>query len=145
DRSIKAVERFQLDGPVERWRKLQKHIHETTCEQCFRADRNSFVQHPDTDALDASELLIPLVGFLPPSDPRVIGTVEQIQKELVSDGFVMRYQTKDSDDGLASGEGAFLLCSFWLADCLALLERDDEAETLFERLLAIRNDVGLLS
>lgn len=145
DRSIKAVERFQLDGPVERWRKLRKHIHETTCEQCFRPDRNSFVQHPDTDALDASELLIPLVGFLPATDPRVIGTIEQIQKELVSDGFVMRYQTEGAEDGFAPGEGAFLLCSFWLADCLALMGRNTEAKPLFERLLAIRNDVGLLS
>jgi GH15 family glucan-1,4-alpha-glucosidase len=115
------------------------------CEKGFDAQRNTFVQHYGTKELDASLLMIPMVGFLPAKDPRVRGTVEAIQRELVKDGLVARYLTESGVDGLPPGEGTFLPCSFWLADNLAILGRDEEARELFERLMALRNDVGLLS
>ena len=115
------------------------------CEQGFDAERNTFVQSYGSKNLDASLLMIPLVGFLPADDPRVVGTVEAIERELMTDGFVRRYQSEEGVDGLPPGEGVFLPCSFWLADNLALLGRHDEARALFERLIALRNDVGLLS
>lgn len=145
DRAIKAVERFGLSGPVDSWRSLRTTIHDDICRHGFAPDRNTFVQAYGSKELDASLLLIPLVGFLPPTDPRVIGTVEAIQRELTNDGFVLRYRTKSGTDALPSGEGAFLACSFWLTDNLALMGRYEEAQQLFERLLAIRNDVGLLA
>jgi GH15 family glucan-1,4-alpha-glucosidase len=146
DRIVKMVEEFQLQGPVDHWREVRDRIHAEVCERGFNQRRGVFTQSYDSDALDASLLLIPLVGFLPASDPRVIATVEAIQRELVYDGFVLRYRTEESNvDGLPPGEGAFLPCSFWLADALAMLGRHDEARELFERLLALRNDVGLLS
>jgi GH15 family glucan-1,4-alpha-glucosidase len=146
DRAIKAVEVFGLDGPVERWRDLRRRIHETVCARGFNAKRGSFTQTLDGSNLDASLLMMPLVGFLPPDDPRVVGTVEAIRRELASDGLVLRYRTDETDDGLpATGEGAFLATSFWLADCLALQQRWDEASELFDHLLALRNDVGLLA
>jgi GH15 family glucan-1,4-alpha-glucosidase len=145
DRGIKAVERFGWDGPVERWRQLRQTIHAEVCQRGFDAERNTFVQYYEGRALDASLLMIPLVGFLPASDARVRGTVEAIERHLTTDGFVARYPTSEELDGLPPGEGAFLACTFWLADVLALLGRLDEAHRLFERLLGLRNDVGLLA
>jgi GH15 family glucan-1,4-alpha-glucosidase len=145
DRMIKAVEHFGVEGPVERWRQLRDIIHAEVCQRGFDAERNTFVQYYEGEALDASLLMIPLVGFLPPSDARVRGTVEAITRHLMTDGFVARYPTTPEVDGLPAGEGAFLACTFWLADALALLGRRDEARQLFERLLGLRNDVGLLS
>ena len=145
DRAVKAVEQFELDGPVDRWRRLRDAVHSEVCSEGFDAERGTFTQYYGSRELDASVLMIPLVGFLPPSDPRVQGTVDAIQRELVEDGFVLRYSTETGVDGLPAGEAAFLPCSFWLADNLALLGREDEARRLFERLLSIRNDLGLLS
>ena len=144
DRAVKAIENFGLDGPLERWRGIRDAIHAQVCEAGFDARRNAFVQAYGSAELDASLLLMPLVGFLPPGDERVRGTVEAIERELVVDGLVRRYSSDSGVDGLPPGEGAFLPCSFWLADNLALLGRQREAEALFERLLALRNDVGLL-
>jgi GH15 family glucan-1,4-alpha-glucosidase len=146
DRAIKAAERFGLRAPrLDRWRTLRGEIHRDVCEKGFDRDRGAFTQAYDRPELDASLLMIPLVGFLPPSDPRVRGTVEAIERELCDDGFVLRYPTRESVDGLPPGEGAFLACSFWLADNLALLGRHAEAKAVFDKLLALRNDVGLLS
>lgn len=145
DRAIRDVEAFGLDGPVERWRQVREAIHAQVCGAGYDAPRNTFVQSYGATQLDASLLLIPQVGFLPPDDPRVRGTVEAIERELVVDGLVLRYSTAAGVDALPPGEGAFLPCSFWLADGLALIGRRAEAETLFERLLGIGNDLGLLS
>jgi GH15 family glucan-1,4-alpha-glucosidase len=145
DRAVKAVERFGLEGPVDRWRRLRGMIHDDVCRNGYDPAMGTFVQYYGSKLLDASLLMIPLVGFLPASDPRMLGTVRAIQEHLVSDGFVARYQTVPEVDGLPPGEGAFLPCTFWLADNLALQGRHAEARELFERLLAIRNDVGLLS
>jgi GH15 family glucan-1,4-alpha-glucosidase len=145
DRMIKAVEHFGVEGPVGRWRQLRDIIHAEVCQRGFDAERDTFVQYYEGKTLDASLLMIPLVGFLPPSDARVRGTVEAITRHLMTDGFVARYPTTPEVDGLPAGEGAFLACTFWLADALALLGRRDEARQLFERLLGLRNDVGLLS
>jgi GH15 family glucan-1,4-alpha-glucosidase len=145
DRAVKAVEGFGLAGPVERWRTLRAHIHDEVCRRGYDPARGSFVQSYGARALDASLLLMPLVGFLPATDPRVRGTVEAIQRHLSMDGLLLRYNAAASDDGLPPGEGAFLACSFWLADNLVLQGRRDEAHALFERLLALRNDVGLLA
>jgi GH15 family glucan-1,4-alpha-glucosidase len=145
DRAIKAVERFGLEGPVDRWRGLRAMIHDDVCRHGYDPGMGAFVQYYGSKLLDASVLMIPLVGFLPASDPRMVGTVRAIQQHLVSDGFVARYQTVPDVDGLPPGEGAFLPCTFWLADNLARQGRDVEAREIFERLLAIRNDVGLLS
>jgi GH15 family glucan-1,4-alpha-glucosidase len=145
DRAVKAVERFGLEGPHDRWRALRDTIHEEVCREGYDAEQNTFVQYYGGEGLDASLLMIPLVGFLPASDPRVRGTVEAVQRHLVTGGFVPRYPTRPEVDGLPPGEGAFLACTFWLADNLALLGRHDDARQLFERLLELRNDVGLLS
>ena len=145
DRSIKAVEDLGLEGPVARWREVRQKIHADICNRGFDAKRGHFVQSYGSTALDASLLQIPLVGFLPPDDPRVLGTVAAIQRELVVDGFVLRYNTHETEDGLPANEGAFLACSFWLADNLVLQGRHDEGRALFERLLGLRNDVGLLA
>jgi GH15 family glucan-1,4-alpha-glucosidase len=145
DRGVKAVESFGLEGSADRWRQLCHAIHTEVCHEGYDSERGAFTQYYGSRELDASVLMMPLVGFLPPSDPRVKGTVEAIQKELVEDGFVIRYSTGTAVDGLPAGEAAFLPCSFWLADNLALLGRHDEARALFERLLSIRNDLGLLS
>jgi GH15 family glucan-1,4-alpha-glucosidase len=136
-----------LPGPVDRWRQIRQQIHDEVCREAFSTERNSFMQAYGSDELDASTLLIPLVGFLPADDPRVAGTIEAIQHDLMRDGFVERYAVKAHNDvdGLPGGEGVFLPCSFWLVDALLLQERDDEARELFERLLSIRNDLGLLS
>ena len=145
DRAIDAVERWDRPGPVERWRQIRDEIHREVCREGFNVELNSFTQAYGSDDLDASTLLIPLLGFLPPEDPRVIGTVEAIQRDLTRDGFVQRYHTHEVDDGLPTGEGVFLPCSFWLVDALLMLERDDEAVELFEKLIGVSNELGLLS
>jgi len=145
DRAVKAVERFGLEGPVERWREVRDAIHAQVCHEGFDVPRNTFVQSYGATHLDASLLLIPLVGFLPADDPRVRGTLEAIERELVVDGLVLRYSPSAKVDSLPAGEGAFLPCSFWLADTLALTGRKAEALALFERLLALCNDLGLLA
>jgi GH15 family glucan-1,4-alpha-glucosidase len=145
DRAIRSVEEFGLQGPVDEWRAIRKEIHDEVCRLGFDAEIGSFVQSYGSKEVDASLLLIPIVGFLPPSDPRVAGTVRQIEKQLLRDGFVLRYETHRVEDGLPSGEGAFLACSFWLADNYMLLGRHSEAEKLLERLLHLQNDVGLLA
>ncbi len=147
DRAVKNTEQFHLEGPADKWRQLRDRIHAEVCEKGFDADRGTFTQYYGSESLDASTLLIPLVGFLPPNDKRVLGTIEAIQKELTHEGFVLRYST-DTDrgiDGLSGREGAFLACSFWLADNLELAGRHEEAQSMFERLLGVSNDVGLLS
>jgi GH15 family glucan-1,4-alpha-glucosidase len=145
DRGIKAVERYGLDGPADRWREVRRTIHDEVTSKGFNTDKAAFTQYYGSDGLDASVLMIPIVGFLPPTDERVVSTVEAIERELVVDGFVRRYQNEDGVDGLPGVEGAFLACSFWLADNLALIGRVDDARALFERLLGLQNDVGLLS
>ncbi len=145
DRAVKDAERYGLDGPVERWRHVRDAIHAQVCESGFDAQRNAFVQSYGSPHLDASLLLIPQVGFLPPEDPRVRGTVDAIERDLVVDGLVLRYSTATDVDALPPGEGTFLPCSFWLADSLVLTGRREEGEALFERLLALSNDLGLLS
>ena len=145
DRAVRAVERFGLDGPVQEWRAIRDHIHRDVCRQGFDPAVGAFTQAYGSPALDASLLLMPLVGFLPPDDPRVQGTVQAIERGLRADGFVLRYRTHEVEDGLPPGEGAFLACTFWLADNYVLAGRLDEAHALFERLLALRNDVGLLA
>jgi GH15 family glucan-1,4-alpha-glucosidase len=145
DRAIKSAERFRLNAPLDRWRKLRKEIHERVCRDGFSSELNSFVQSFGSKLLDASLLMIPLVGFLKPDDPRVRGTIAAIEKHLMQDGFVMRYDTTQTQDGLPPGEGAFLPCSFWLADCYSLQGEHDKARAVFEWLISLCNDVGLLS
>jgi GH15 family glucan-1,4-alpha-glucosidase len=145
DRAVKSVETMGMDGPVERWKAIRRAIHEEVCTRGWDPRRRTFTQAYGSLALDASLLMIPLVGFLPATDPRFAGTVAAIEQDLVHDGVVLRYGTSEGHDGLPPGEGAFLLCSFWLADAYALMGRGEEARALFERLLALRNDVGLLS
>lgn len=145
DRAIKGVERFGLDGDVERWKPLRQKIHDEVCERGFNPARNAFVQCYGANDLDASLLLLPLVGFLPADDPRMRSTIEAIQRELTYDGFVYRFLTDDKRDDLTRGEGAFLVCCFWLVDDLVLLGRQDEARALFDKLLGVRNDLGLLA
>ncbi|HEY2856009.1 MAG TPA: glycoside hydrolase family 15 protein [Gemmatimonadaceae bacterium] len=145
DRAIKSAEDFGRDGVVEQWRALRDQIHAEVCEKGFDPQVGAFVQAYGSKLLDASALMIPVVGFLPPDDPRVRSTVEQIEKHLIVDGLVLRYDSQATDDGLPAGEGAFLACSFWLADNYVLQGRLQEARRLFERLLSLRNDVGLLA
>jgi GH15 family glucan-1,4-alpha-glucosidase len=147
DRAVQAVERWDLHGPVDRWRRLRAEIHEEVCREAFNVELNSFTQAYGSDELDASTLLIPLVGFLPGDDPRVAGTIDAIQQNLTRDGFVERYKPREQNDvdGLPGGEGVFLPCSFWLVDALLMQERDDEARELFEKLIGVSNDLGLLS
>jgi GH15 family glucan-1,4-alpha-glucosidase len=145
DRMVKAVERYGLQGPVERWRSVRAKIHDEVCRHGFDRKRNTFVQYYGGTELDASLLMIALVGFLPPGDPRIKGTVEAIERDLMADGFVLRYRTQPKVDGLPPGEAAFLPCSFWLADNLALMGRREDARLLFERLLGLCNDVGFLA
>ncbi len=140
-----SAEKFGLKGPIDRWRVLAAQVHAEVCEKAYDAGRNAFMQSYGSAALDASVLLMPLIGFLPPDDPRVVGTVAAIEHDLVVDGLVLRYSTTQTVDGLPPGEGVFLACSFWLVDNLRLQGRMDEARALFERLLAITNDVGLLA
>ena len=145
DRAVRAVEHHDLDGPLDKWRALREDIHIDVCTNGYDAERNTFVQSYGSDALDAALLLIPRVGFLTGNDPRVVGTVDAVQAALCRDGLLLRYDPDKSDDGLHEGEGVFLACSFWLADALAGIGRTRQATDLFERLLNLRNDVGLLS
>ncbi|MDQ0841888.1 glycoside hydrolase family 15 protein [Streptomyces sp. V1I6] len=149
DRTIKLIESGDADGPLERWRDLRDEIHRDVCEKGYDPERNTFTQSYGSKELDASLLLIPQMGFLPPDDKRVIGTIEAIQRELsTEDGFILRYPTEGAHegvDGLPGDEGAFLACSFWMADDLAMIGRVDEARRLFEKLLSLRNDLGLLA
>ena len=145
DRMIKGVRQFHLPGPADRWEDLRDTIHKDVMDHGFNATMNSFVQSYGGTELDASLLLIPRVGFLPPDHPAVVGTIDAIQRDLTQDGFVLRYRPEHSDDGLPGTEGVFLACSFWLVDALLGAGRRTEATELFERLLALRNDVGLLS
>ncbi len=144
DRAIKSAEAFNLEGPLDRWRQLCRKIQDDVCRRGFDRELGSFVRSYDSRELDASLLLLPTVGFLPPADPRVRGTVEAIERKLLVDGLVIRYDTAESD-GLSSDEGVFLACSFWLVDAYVLLGRIADARRLFERLMTLCNDVGLLS
>jgi len=145
DRAVRSSEEFGLEAPLDRWRAIRDRIHRRVCDDGFDTKQNSFVQSFGVIALDASLLLMPIVGFLPASDARIRGTLAAIERNLVRDGFVMRYITAAGTDGLPPGEGAFLACSFWLADNYVLQGRIDEARVLFARLLSLRNDVGLLA
>ena len=145
DRAVKMVEGMGLPGPVERWRELRSRVHADVCRRGISHKRGCFVQSYGSEELDAALLLIPLTGFLPATDPRMVATVEAIQRELTVDGLVHRYLTHESVDGLPPGEGVFLACSFWLADNLCMQGRHEEARALFERLLGLANDVGLLA
>jgi len=145
DRMATAVRAHHLHGPADRWEALGDTIHADVLAHGYNPDRNTFTQFYDAPGLDAALLMIPRVGFLPPDDSRVLGTIAAIQNELTEGGFVKRYETSTSDDGLPGGEGLFLACSFWLVDALHLAGQQTEATQLFERLLALRNDVGLLS
>jgi len=145
DRGIKSIEQFGLEGPLDRWRTVREAIHKDVCTRGFSGRLNSFVQSYDGEELDAALLMIPLVGFLPSTDPRVASTICAIEKHLMTSGFLSRYGASNLVDGLPPGEGAFLPCTFWLADSYVLLNRQSDAEQLFERLLGVCNDVGLLS
>jgi len=147
DRAVQGAERFGLDGPIERWRRVRADIHAEVLREGYNTSLGAFTQSYGSDELDASTLLIPILGFLPPEDPRVVGTVEAIQRDLTRDGFVERYRVREQNevDGLQGGEGVFLPCSFWLVDALLMIGRDDEARALFEKLLDVRNDLGLIA
>jgi GH15 family glucan-1,4-alpha-glucosidase len=145
DRAIRAAEQLGCEAPVARWRQIRDAIHREVCEKGFDEELGSFVQVYGTKDLDASLLLLPLVGFLPPEDRRIVGTVEAIEKHLMPEGLVMRYDTGKVDDGLPPGEGLFLACSFWMVSALERIGREADARKLFDRLLKLRNDVGLLS
>ena len=147
DRAVKAVETLGFEGPAERWRGVRDAIHADVCANAYDVERQTFTQYYGSQALDASTLLIPIVGFLPAEDPRVRGTVAAVERELLQDGFVLRYTQRDGagPDPLPPGEGAFLACSFWLVDNYVLAQRKDDARALFERLVGLVNDVGLLA
>ena len=145
DRSIRDAEAFDVPAPLDQWRELRDRMHAEICAKGYDPARNTFTQSFGSPELDAALLLIPQVGFLPADDKRVIGTVEAIERELLVDGFVLRYRTEAGSDGLPAGEGAFLPCSFWLVDAYALLGRHADAQALFERLGQVANDVGLLA
>jgi GH15 family glucan-1,4-alpha-glucosidase len=145
DRAVKCIEKFDSEGPLEKWRGLRDQIREDVLKNGFNQKRNAFVQYYGSDHLDAALLLMPLVGFIKASDPRMVSTIEAIERELMQDGLLRRYQTEHVVDGLPPGEGAFLACTFWYADNLVMLGRDEEARETFERLLSLRNDVGLLA
>jgi GH15 family glucan-1,4-alpha-glucosidase len=145
DRMVRGARAHRLPGPIDRWEQLRDRIRDDVLEHGVDKSRGVFVQSYDTTDLDASLLLIPRVGFLPGNDPRVVATVEAIRQELTQDGLVLRYRTGSADDGLSGGEGVFLACSFWLVDALHAIGRGREAQQLFERLLGLRNDLGLLS
>jgi GH15 family glucan-1,4-alpha-glucosidase len=145
DRGVKAVEWFKNDGPVDRWRAIRDELFDQVCAQGYNPSVGAFTQSYGSERLDASLLLIPVVGFLPPNDPRVRGTVEAVERTLMQDGLVARYAVDSGVDGLEGDEGTFLACSFWYVDNLVLQGRMTEARELFERLLSLRNDVGLLA
>jgi GH15 family glucan-1,4-alpha-glucosidase len=145
DRAVRLAERYELDAPVDRWKRIRDEIHKEVCERGYDSERRTFTQYYGSKELDASVLNIPLVGFLPGTDERVTGTIDAVWRELGRDGFVSRYSTAETDDGLSGDEGQFLACSFWLVSALALNGRTDEARALFERLLGLSNDLGLLA
>jgi len=145
DRAIRLAQQFALEAPVERWARVRDEIHKEVCERGYDSERKTFTQYYGSRELDASTLTIPLHGFLPPTDERVNGTIDAVWRDLGHDGFVARYSTDETDDGLPGSEGQFLACSFWLVSALAMAGRADEARTLFERLLKLRNDLGLLA
>jgi GH15 family glucan-1,4-alpha-glucosidase len=148
DRAIKLAEACNcgVRENLDRWQKIRDQIHAEVCKRGFSSAKKAFTQYYGSEALDASLLVMPLIGFLPANDPRVVGTVEAIERELMQDGFVLRYLPEQENvDGLPGTEGVFLPCSFWLADCLYLIGRKKDARELFERLLGLRNDLGLLS
>jgi GH15 family glucan-1,4-alpha-glucosidase len=145
DRAVLLAEQLNYKAPLARWKRIRNVIHKQICAKAFDKKKNAFVQAYGSSQLDASLLLMPVVGFLPGSDPRVKGTVEAIERELMPDGFVMRYNTSKVKDGLPPGEGVFLACSFWMVSALKSIGRSDDARALFERLLKLRNDLGLLS
>jgi GH15 family glucan-1,4-alpha-glucosidase len=145
DRAIHTAERWNLEAPLDRWRALRARVHDEVCREGYDADRNSFVQYFGSTSADASLLLIPTTGFLPADDPRVRGTVAAVERELFQSGIVRRYDTRTGVDGLPPGESAFFPCNFWLVDAYAMQGRMSEANALFERMLALRNDLGLLS
>jgi GH15 family glucan-1,4-alpha-glucosidase len=145
DRGVRSVERFGLSAPVDRWRELRDEIHASVCANGFDAELDSFVQYYGAKEPDASLLLLPVLGFLPANDARVRGTVAAIERYLLKDGLVARYRTKESVDGLPASEGVFLPCTFWLVDNYLLLGRLEEAKALFERLLRLQSELGLLS
>lgn len=145
DRAIRGAESFNLPGPIDRWRTLRTRVHDTICREGFNEKRNSFVQYFGGDTLDASLLLMPLVGFLPANDPRMEGTVKAIGRDLMADGLIRRYRTQETHDGQSGNEGVFLACSFWYVDNLVLQGRHQEGRAMFERLLGLCNDVGLLA
>jgi GH15 family glucan-1,4-alpha-glucosidase len=145
DRAVRFAERFELDAPVDRWKQVRDEIHAEVCERGYDRERGTFTQYYGSKELDASVLNIPLVGFLPGTDERVTGTIDAVWRELGRDGFVSRYSTAETDDGLPGDEGQFLACSFWLVNALARNGRVEQARTLFERLIALANDLGLLA
>jgi GH15 family glucan-1,4-alpha-glucosidase len=145
DRAIKAAGLLHAGAPVERWQKVRTKIHDEICSQAYNGKLGSFVQSYGSEHLDASLLLMPMVGFLPPEDPRVRGTLKAIEGNLMSGGLVLRYDTEKVSDGLPPGEGVFLACSFWMVSALKLQGRDADAKKLFERVLSLANDVGLLA
>jgi GH15 family glucan-1,4-alpha-glucosidase len=145
DRAVKAVERHGLPGNVALWRERRDGVREEVMARGFDADRNTFTQHYDTSEVDASLLMLPLVGFVEPDDPKMLGTIEAIEKDLMRDGLLLRYRTQSGVDGLAGDEHPFLACSFWLVSAYAGAGRLDEANALFDRLCGLANDVGLLS
>jgi GH15 family glucan-1,4-alpha-glucosidase len=145
DRAVRTIEEHGLRGDLERWRAIRDEIHEEVCRDGFDESLGSFTQYYGSGTLDAGLLLIPLVGFLPCRDPRVRGTIEAVRGDLTRDGLVLRYRSEGGVDGLPSGEGVFLPCSFWLVDCLELIGDHDAAHSLFERLLGLCNDLGLIA
>jgi GH15 family glucan-1,4-alpha-glucosidase len=145
DRGVRAHDEFGRDGPIDRWRSLRDEIKAEVLTRGWSDEKRSFTQAYDSDALDASALVMPLVGFIPATDPRMVSTVEALKRELLVDGLLLRYRPEETADGLPAREGVFLACSFWLVEVLALQGRHQEAQELFERLLSLRNDVGLLA
>ena len=145
DRAVRTIEEFGLPGDLDRWRAIRDEIHEQVCREGFDERLGSFTQHYGSETLDASLLLIPLVGFLPCSDPRVRGTIDAVHRGLTEDGLLLRYRSDDGVDGLPAGEGVFLPCSFWLVDCLELIGDHDSAHAIFDRLLGLCNDLGLVA
>jgi GH15 family glucan-1,4-alpha-glucosidase len=145
DRAVRMHDEFGREGPVERWRALRDEIKAQVLERGWSERKQAYTQSYGSDELDASVLQMPIVGFLPANDPRFVSTVEAIRRELSVDGLLLRYRTSDGVDGLPPGEGVFLACSFWLVEVLALQGKEAEARALFERLVSLRNDVGLLS